>query len=126
MVTSLPTSGPQAAEVEAWFRRRTDIEKRIREAKLGAGLRHLPSADPAVNTVWMWAALLAGNLSALLQALTGLDRDGRASGARLRHQLLCVPARLVRHARGLTLRLPPGRQLLPEVLARLHQLPAPA
>ena len=26
-------------EVEAWFRRRTDIEERIREAKLGAALR---------------------------------------------------------------------------------------
>ena len=29
-------------DVEAWFRRRTDIEDRIREAKLGAALRHLP------------------------------------------------------------------------------------
>lgn len=50
---------------------RTDIEDRIREAKLGAGLIHLPSGYPETNTVWMWAALLAGNLSTLLQALTG-------------------------------------------------------
>ena len=35
----------------------------IREAKLGAGLRHLPSAENTPNAVWMWAALLAGNLS---------------------------------------------------------------
>ena len=62
-------------EVEAWFRRRTDIEDRIREAKLGAALRKLPSGDQAVNTVWMWAALLAGNLSTLLQALTGIDEQ---------------------------------------------------
>lgn len=109
-------------EVEAWFRRRTDIEDRIREAKLGAALRKLPSGNQAVNTVWMWAALLAGNLSVLLQALTGIDEHGRAHAARLRHELLCVPARLVRHGRRLTLRLPPGDHLLPIVLTRIRQL----
>jgi hypothetical protein len=108
--------------VEAWFRRRTDIEDRIREAKHGAALRRLPSADKTINTVWMWAALLAGNLSVLLQALTGLDQEGRAHGARLRHELLCVPARLVRHGRTLTLRLPPGQHLLPTVLTRIREL----
>lgn len=113
-------------EVEAWFRRRTDIEDRIREAKLGASLRKLPSGDQAVNTVWMWAALLAGNLSVLLQALTGIDEHGRAHAARLRHELLCVPARLVRHQRRLTLRLPPGNHLLPLVLTRIRELPAAA
>lgn len=109
-------------EVQAWFRRRTDIEDRIREAKLGAALRKLPSGNQAVNTVWMWAALLAGNLSVLLQALTGIDEHGRAHAARLRHELLCVPARLVRHGRRLTLRLPPGDHLLPIVLTRIRQL----
>jgi hypothetical protein len=58
-------------DVEAWFRRRTDIEDRIREAKLGAALRRLPSGHQAVNSVWMCAALPAGSLSALHQALTG-------------------------------------------------------
>ena len=89
---------------------------------------HLPSADRGVNTVWMWGALLAGLLSVMLQSLAGLDtRDrGRARHHRLRHELLRVPARLVRHARTLTLRLPPGRQLLPQVLARLRALPLPA
>ncbi len=109
-------------EVEAWFRRRTDIEDRIREAKLGAALRKLPSGDQAVNTVWMWAALLAGNLSTLLQALTGIDEHGRAHAARLRLELLCVPARLVHHGRRLTLRLPPGHHLLPVVLTRIREL----
>jgi len=113
-------------EVEAWFRRLTDIEDRIREAKLGAALRHLPSGHHAVNSVWMWAALLAGNLSTLLQALTGIDQNGRAHAARLRHELLCVPARLVRHQRRLTLRLPPGDHLLPVVLTRIRELPVAA
>jgi len=117
-----PTNGETVRDVEAWFRRRTDIEDRIREAKLGAALRHLPSGSATVNTVWMWAALLAGNLSVLLQALTRIDNNGRAHAARLRHELLCVPARLVRHGRRLTLRLPPGEHLLPIVLTRIREL----
>jgi Transposase DDE domain group 1 len=117
-----PTKGQTVRDVEAWFRRRTDIEDRIREAKLGAALRKLPSGHHGVNTVWMWAALIAGNLSALLQALTGIDQHARAHAARLRHELLCVPARLVRHGRSLTLRLPPGDHLLPTVLTRIREL----
>lgn len=117
-----PANAESIVEVEAWFRKRTDIEDRIREAKLGAALRKLPSGNRAVNTVWMWAALIAANLSVLLQALTGIDRDGRAHAARLRHQLLCVPARLVRHSRRLTLRLPPGQHLLPLILTRIREL----
>ncbi|MEJ7774855.1 MAG: IS1380 family transposase [Nocardioidaceae bacterium] len=127
IVTNIPThddsaNGETVLDVEAWFRRRTDIEDRIREAKLGAALRHLPSGHVGVNTVWMWAALLAGNLSVLLQALTRIDENGRAHGARLRHELLCVPARLIRHGRVLTLRLPPGGHLLPTVLSRIREL----
>ena len=42
----------------------------------------------------------------------------------LRHRLICVPARLIRHAGALTLRLPLGHHLLAVVLARLRALPA--
>ncbi len=87
------------------------------------------SSDQAVNSVWMWAGLLAGALSVMLQSMTGLDRPasagGRARIATLRHQLLTVPGRLITHARGLNLRLPPGQQTLPAVLKRLRALPAP-
>jgi hypothetical protein len=131
IVTNIPTGGHEkfdsAVDVEAWFRRRTDIEDRFKDAKLGAALRHLPSGHEAVNAVWMWAALLAVNLSVLLQALTGIDEHGRAHCARLRRELLCIPARVIRHAGRLEMRLPPGRQtLLPEVLTRLRELPATA
>ena len=135
IVTNIPIGAVDAAdssqfasavEVEAWFRSRTDIEDRIREAKLGAALRHLPSGDHTINTIWMWAALLAVNLSAWLQAITGIDRNGRMHGERLRRELLAIPARVIRHAGRLELRLPPGPQILPEVLARLRALPAVA
>ena len=77
----------------------------------------------------MWAGLLAGARSVMLQSLTGLDTQAHAPGrmriATLRHRLLAVPGRLIRHARGLTLRLPPGHKTLPAALARLRALPAP-
>jgi hypothetical protein len=127
IATNLDVSTPTAAvAAEAWHRMRTDIEDRIRDAKHGAALRHLPSGDRAVNTVWMWGALLAVNMSAWLQELTGLDDGngrGRAHLATLRHRLLAVPARLIHHAGQVTLRLPPGHHLLARVLARLRRLP---
>jgi hypothetical protein len=116
----------KAVAVEAWHRMRTDIEDRIRDAKHGAALRHLPSASRAANTVWMWGALLAVNLSAWLQELAGLDTGdgrGRAHLGTLRYRLLNVPARLIHHAGQVTLRLPPGQQMLAQVLARLRRLP---
>ena len=85
----------------------------------------------------MWGALLAATMAAWLHQLTattaGQDilhghgvRGGKAVIATLRWRLIAVPGGLTRHARHLTLRLPPGHGLLPEVLARLRELPAPA
>ena len=45
--------------------------------------------------------------------------------ATLRHRLIRVPARLVRHAGALKLRLPPGHYLLDEVLARIQARSTP-
>ena len=84
----------------------------------------------------MWGALLAATMAAWLHQLTatiaGEDilyghgvRGGKAMIATLRWRLIAIPGRLVRHARYLTLRLPSGHSLLPEVLARLRDLPAP-
>ena len=127
IVTNLDVStAEQAQAVEAWYRHRTDIEDRIRDAKHGAALRHLPSGNQAVNTAWMWGALLAVNLSAWLHELAGLDHGdgrGRAHLTRLRRELICIPGRVIRHARRTTLRLPPRDTVLAEVLARLRALP---
>jgi hypothetical protein len=138
ILTSLDVSSPaRAAAAEHWYRHRTTVENLFRDSKLGAALRHLPSGYPQVNLAWMWGALLAATMAAWLHQLTatalGEDivhghgvRGGKAMIATLRWRLIAVPGRLVRHARHLTLRLPPGHSLLPEVLARLRALPAPA
>ncbi len=131
------TAADQAVAVEHWYRHRTTVENIFRDSKPGAALRHLPSGYPQVNLAWMWGALLAASMAAWLHQLTartaGEDivhghgvRGGKAMIATLRWRLIAVPGRLTRHARHLVLRLPPGYGLLPEVLARLRDLPAPA
>ncbi len=135
VVTNLDVAtGERAAAVEHWYRHRTSIENVFRDAKLGAALRHLPSGYPQVNTAWMWGALLAASIAGWLHQLTATRsgarlfghgiRGGQAMIATLRHRLIRVPARLVGHAGALTLRLPPGHNLLDEVLARIRALPA--
>jgi hypothetical protein len=125
----------KAAAVEYWYRHRTSIENIFRDSKHGAALRHLPSGYPEVNTAWMWGALLAATMAGWLHQLTATEgpagrlsgwgaREGKAMIATLRHSLINVPARLVFQAGQTVLRLPPGRDLLDEVLARLRKLPA--
>ena len=131
IVTNRDVSTPdKAAAVEHWYRHRTQVEN-IRDAKLGAALRHLPEGYPQINRAWMWAALLAVSIAGWLHQLTATPggdgqllghgvRDGLAMITTLRHRLIRVPARLIRHAGTLTLRLPPGYHLLETVLARLR------
>jgi hypothetical protein len=135
-VTNLDVSTPdRAAAVEHWYRHRTAVENIFRDAKHGAALRHLPSGHPEVNRAWMWAALLGANITGWLHQLTATPatggkraghgvRDDQALIATLRHRLIRLPARLIRHAGALTLRLPPGHNLLDEVLTRIRALPA--
>jgi hypothetical protein len=138
ILTNLDVSDPAGAvAAEHWYRHRTTVENIFRDSKLGAALRHLPSGYQRVNMAWMWGALLAATMAAWLHQLTAITagedilaghgvRGGKAMIATLRWRLIAVPGRLTRHARYLTLRLPPGPGLLPEVLARLRDLPAPA
>lgn len=125
----------QAAAIEAWYRHRTTVESVFRDDKHGAGLCHLPSGYEQVNRAWMWGALLAVTIAGWLHQLTAIPgtdgtlaghgvRDGKAMIATLQHRLINVPARLIRHAGQLPLRLPPGHGLLEEVLARIRALPS--
>jgi hypothetical protein len=137
IVTNLDVStGANAATVEHWYRHRTQVENLFRDTKHGAALRHLPSAHHAVNRAWMWGALIAATTAGWLHHLTSRTHDGRLIGhgvrggqatiATLRRRLIAVPARMIRHARSLTLRLPPDEDLLASVLARIRALPAPS
>jgi Transposase DDE domain group 1 len=127
ILTNLDVSTPRKlVAVEHWYRHRTDIEALNRDAKHGAALRHLPSGDRTVNTVWMWAALLACAISNWIQEITGID-DGRGrerrTVARMRRELFNIPARVTRSNRAPTLRPPPEDGLLTVVLTTLQNLP---
>jgi hypothetical protein len=136
ILTSLDVSAPEkAVAVEHWYRHRATVENVFRDSKHGAALRHLPSGHIALNTAWMWGALLAASIAGWLHQLTAVTagetivaghgvRGGKAMIQTLRWRLIAVPGRLVRHAGQLILRLPPGHRLLAEILARLRALPA--
>ncbi|CAN5505357.1 hypothetical protein BH23ACT6_BH23ACT6_27000 [soil metagenome] len=68
------------------------VEQRIRDAK-DTGLANLPSADFAINTIWLQLVLAAQDLLAFF---AGLSLDGelaRAAPATLRYRLLHVAGR---------------------------------
>jgi hypothetical protein len=119
----LTTLDGDAVDIEHRYRGRVAIEDRFRDAKLGYGLRHLPSADPTINHVWVAAALTAVNLAALTQLLAG---QNRRHAKRLRHDWLHVPGRVLRHARATILRLPTNAGDLVAAHARLAALPGPS
>jgi hypothetical protein len=119
----LTTLDGDCVDIEHWFRGRVAIEDRFRDAKLGYGLRHLPSGDATINHLWVAAALTAMNLAALTQLLAG---QARRHAKRLRHDWLRVPGRVLRHARTTILRLPPAASDLVAVHTRLATLPAPS
>ena len=103
--------------VEHFHRHRAQIEERLKDAKLGQALRHLPSGDVNANRVWLTCALLALNLTAWCCDLCPAagasgkapdDAPLRRAAQTLRRILFNVPARIVRSARRTILRLPEG------------------
>lgn len=108
------TDMPATADlIEHHHRGRAQVEERIKDHKLGVSLRHLPASDENANRTWLTASALALNILAMLSDLAfGPDPDDRLPRRRqakfLRRMLLCVPARVIHHARGVILRLPAG------------------
>ena len=101
------------AQVEQHHRDRAQVEERIKDAKLGVSLRRLPLSDLDANRVWLHCSALALNLLALLNDLMfGPEPPGHLPRRRqakfVRRMLLCVPARVIHHARQIILRLPAG------------------
>ena len=119
--------GHRLARLEQLHRRRAAIEDAIRCAK-AAGLRNLPFRAYAMNAAWLELVLCGCDLLAwtrlLLLAGSGL---AACEPKRLRYRLLHVAGRLVRHARGVRLRLPrrwPWGEELACAFARLAALPS--
>lgn len=134
ILTDIPDQ--DAVAVEHFHRHRAQIEERLKEAKLGQALRHLPSGNQDANRVWLSAALIAVNLSAFCcdlcpaagasGATAAKDAPLRRAARTLRRLLFCVPARIVQSGRRLILRLPAGyrhAETFNATLAAVYALP---
>jgi Transposase DDE domain group 1 len=91
-------------ELEADHRRHAEIENVIRDLKYGVGLNHLPSGRFRANAAWLGLNVIAHNL-ARFSTRFGLN-DEAITTETLRRRYLCLPGRLTRSARQLTLHLP--------------------
>ena len=91
-------------QAEADHRRHAIIEQVIADLKNGP-LAHLPSGQFTANAAWLVLAAMAFNLTRAAGALASLFH-AKATTATIRRQLINVPARLVRSARRIHLRLP--------------------
>jgi len=91
-------------EAELAHRRHAIVEKVIEDVKNSA-LAHLPSGSFAANAAWLACAVMAFNLTRAAGAIAG-TLFAKARTATIRAKLICVPARLARGARRLTLHLP--------------------
>ena len=91
-------------QAEADHRRHAIIEQVIADLKNGP-LAHLPSGRFNANGAWLVLAAIAFNLTRAAGALAS-RLHSRAATATIRRQLINVPARAVRSARRIHLRLP--------------------
>jgi hypothetical protein len=135
IITDIPHQ--PTAWIEHFHRHRAQIEERLKEAKLGQALRHLPSGDEHANRVWLTCALLALNLTAWCCDLCPAagasgnapnDAPLRRAAHTLRRILFCVPARILRSARRIILRLPEGfrhADVFKATLDAVYALPPP-
>jgi Transposase DDE domain group 1 len=91
-------------QAEADHRRHAIIEQVIADLKNGP-LAHMPSGRFNANGAWLVLAAMAFNLTRAAGALASLFH-ARATTATIRRQLINIPARPVRSARRIHLRLP--------------------
>jgi hypothetical protein len=137
-----------AAEIELWQRQRAHIEERIKDAKLGCGLIHLPLGTLRANRGWQVATVIAVNLVAMLSAVlldtlptppvgdgapvldddVAVDDDepSHRLASTVRRWMIAAPGRLSRSGRRLHLHLPRGwlwADRIIAVYARLRLIP---
>jgi hypothetical protein len=111
--------------LELRHRQRARVEDRIRTAKT-TGLRNLPFDLLGRNAVWLELVLAAQDLVCWAEALLLAGHLAVAEPKTLRYRLWHVAARIVRHARRVTLRLQaswPWAAALARAFARLRALP---
>lgn len=114
-------------DADDFHRDHAQVENVIKDLKYHGGLAHLPSGVFAANAAWLSLVALAHNLGRQTLRL-GKGIDVWSSTKTLRRKLIAWPARIVSHARQLTVHGPthwPWAHAVHAMLARLRALPAP-
>jgi hypothetical protein len=118
--------GEDIAALELRHRGRARVEDSIRAGK-DTGMRNLPHHAFEHNQTWLELSLIAQDLVAWMKLLCLDGEVAKAEPKRLRHRLLHVAGRLVRHGRRARLRLQadwPWAAALVDAFTRLRAIPA--
>jgi hypothetical protein len=118
--------GDDIAALELRHRGRARVEDSIRAGK-DTGMRNLPHHAFEHNQTWLEASLIAQDLLCWTKLICLEGELANAEPKRLRHRLLHVAARLVRHGRRTRLRLQadwPRAHALAAAFTRLRAIPA--
>lgn len=114
------------AALELRHRGRARVEDTIRQGK-DTGMRNLPHHAFAHNQAWLELSLIAQDLLVWMKLICLTSELAKAEPKRLRHRLLHVAGRLVRHGRCTRLRLQadwPWAKALADAFTRLRTIPA--
>jgi Transposase DDE domain group 1 len=118
--------GADLAALELRHRGRARVEDSIRAGK-DTGMRNLPHHAFEHNQTWLELSLIAQDLLCWMKLICLDGQLATAEPKRLRHRLLHVAGRVVRHGRRTRLRLQadwPWAQRLAAAFARLRASPA--
>jgi hypothetical protein len=119
--------GEDIAALELRHRRHARVEDSIRAGK-DTGMRNLPHHAFEHNQTWLETSLIAQDLLCWTKLICLDGELATAEPKRLRHRLLHIAGRIVRHGRRTRLRLQaswPWASALVAAFARLRTLPAP-
>lgn len=119
-------TGQDIAALELRHRGRARVEDSIRAGK-DTGMRNLPHHTFAHNQTWLESSLIAQDLLCWTRLICLTGKLAKAEPKRLRHQLLHVAGRIVRHGRRTRLRLQadwPWADALATAFTRLRAIPA--
>lgn len=118
VVTNCTRDNPEAIQ---WYYQRCGLSEQAHgEWKVDLGGTPFPSADDfQANAAWWQLTLLAYNLEVLLQRDFWRSKTGPLRRMkRLRFQLICVPGRIVTHARQMVVKVPQDHP----ALARIREM----
>jgi hypothetical protein len=118
-------NGSDIAALELRHRGRARVEDSIRHGK-DTGMRNLPHYAFEHNQTWLELSLVAQDLLCWTKLICLTGELATAEPKRLRHRLLHIAGRLVRHGRRTSLKLDrdwPWAQALVEAFTRLRAIP---